>query len=189
MPQHLTYSTRTTPIARTHRLDSRVCGRAIRETSSSFPEFTRRSRSCSCKNRRVLYKRFSSLTNMSQVGSSSCQACTFRPSHRLAPCQHTVCYDHCLAGFDAESSNQSLCGMCRQASQSSFTKPSLAATELIFPYSLLFPSPSLTTTTETFHHLRPLLPPLQLTFPSHLIPPTTLFGLPIRILSLDHLIP
>ncbi|THW16932.1 hypothetical protein D6D24_04185 [Aureobasidium pullulans] len=38
-----------------------------------------------------------SLSADRRIGAPQCHACVSNPSHRLLPCQHTVCYDHFLA--------------------------------------------------------------------------------------------
>lgn len=51
------------------------------------------------------------------LGDVHCARCKSSPSHRLIPCQHSVCYDHLLLGHDGESSVQSVCAKCHQVSQ------------------------------------------------------------------------
>lgn len=53
------------------------------------------------------------------LGAVDCAVCESRPTHSLAPCQHTVCYEHFLGGYDSESSFISLCGRCHEVSCSS----------------------------------------------------------------------
>ncbi|KAK8210383.1 hypothetical protein M8818_003553 [Zalaria obscura] len=62
------------------------------------------------------------------IGSTACRGCIYSPTHRLMPCFHHVCYDHMLEGYDEESSVNSLCGLCHQASQNIPTHPSLVVT-------------------------------------------------------------
>lgn len=57
------------------------------------------------------------------LGDAHCGLCTTTPSHRLIPCQHTVCYDHLLLGYDAESLMQSVCAKCHQVSQMPLNSP------------------------------------------------------------------
>lgn len=57
------------------------------------------------------------------LGDAHCGLCTTTPSHRLIPCQHTVCYDHLLLGHDAESLIQSICAKCHQVSYMTLNSP------------------------------------------------------------------
>lgn len=57
----------------------------------------------------------------SPLGSSECRICARRPTHKLIPCQHGVCYDHLLVGYDSESEVSSLCARCRQVISVQFT--------------------------------------------------------------------
>lgn len=50
------------------------------------------------------------------LGDLKCTACISRPTHKIVPCQHPVCYDHLLVGHDEESAVASLCARCHQVS-------------------------------------------------------------------------
>ncbi|KAK5006509.1 hypothetical protein LTR28_006413, partial [Elasticomyces elasticus] len=50
----------------------------------------------------------------SQIGARACTDCNLKPSHKLWPCQHTVCYHHILYGPDTDSHTPVYCGHCQK---------------------------------------------------------------------------
>lgn len=49
-----------------------------------------------------------------RFGSFDCTVCLSRPTHRLVPCQHTLCFDHLLLAHDVDAHSPSSCVRCDQ---------------------------------------------------------------------------
>jgi len=56
----------------------------------------------------------SSQATLYVLGDKECKSCERSPTHKLVPCEHTLCFNHLLLGRDLDASKLSTCVYCDQ---------------------------------------------------------------------------
>ncbi|KAK4957010.1 hypothetical protein LTR28_005725, partial [Elasticomyces elasticus] len=100
----------------------------------------------------------------SQIGARACTDCNLKPSHKLWPCQHTVCYHHILYGPDTDSDTPVYCGHCQKsvqevhevtpAVQGPSAGPATAISDQVWPSSVPVQSPAKSHLTQNMNPLQ-----------------------------------